>query len=89
MAKKTQTSERKGGVAQKLLALGLSALAAKLTMMAVEKFWTKGLHKPIPDPDEASMATKMAWMGVTAAAVGMAREMVRELTAPSVREDKA
>jgi hypothetical protein len=31
----------------------------------------------------------MAWMGVTAAAVGMAREMVRELTAPSVREDKA
>lgn len=80
-------TERKGGVAQKLLALGLSALAAKLTMMAVEKFWTKGLHKPIPDPDEASMATKIAWMGVTAAAVGMAREMVRELTAPTAKEE--
>lgn len=80
-------SERKGGIAQKVLALGLSALAAKLTMMAVEKVWTKGLHKPIPGEDETSMATKMAWMGVTAAAVGMAREMVRELTAPTVKED--
>ncbi len=80
-------TERSGGMAQKLLALGLSALAAKLTLMAVEKFWTKGLHKPLPDDDEASMANKMAWMGVTAAAVGMAREMVRELTAPTVKEE--
>ncbi len=80
-------TERKGSLAQKLLALGLSALAAKLTMMAVEKFWTKGLHKPIPDLDESSLATKMAWMGVTAAAVGVAREMVRELTAPVAREE--
>ncbi len=80
-------TERKGGLAQKLLALILSALAAKLTLMAVEKFWTRGLHKRIPDADESSMANKLAWMGVTAAAVGMAREMVRELTAPTTKED--
>ncbi|MGQ0678149.1 MAG: DUF4235 domain-containing protein [Actinomycetota bacterium] len=80
-------AERTSGLIQKLLALGLSALAAKLALMAIEKLWTKGLHKPIPSGDESSMATKLAWMGVTAAAVGMAREMVRELTAPTVREE--
>lgn len=79
-------TERKGNMAQKLMALGLSALAAKLTLMAVEKVWTKGLHKRIPGEDEGTLASKMAWMGVTAAAVGMAREMVRELTAPTQRE---
>ena len=82
-------TKRAGGVAQKLLALALSALAAKLALMAIEQLWTRGLHKPIPENDESSMATKMAWMGITAAAVGMAREMVRELTAPTVREDSA
>jgi hypothetical protein len=80
-------TERSGGIAQKLLALALSALAAKLALMAIEQIWTKGLKKPIPHDDESSIATKMAWMGVTAAAVGMAREMVRELTAPTVKEE--
>lgn len=81
-------TKREGGLAQKLLALALSALAAKLALAAIEQIWTKGLHKSIPKDDEStSMANKLAWMGVTAAAVGMAREMVRELTAPTVRED--
>ena len=80
-------TKRQGGLAQKLMALALSALAAKLALAAIEQLWTKGLHKPIPKDDESSIATKLAWMGVTAAAVGMAREMVRELTAPTVRED--
>jgi hypothetical protein len=75
--------KRKGGLARKLLAIALGAVAAKIALKAVEKAWTKGLHKPVPDvDDESSMGRKIAWMGVTAAAVGMAREMVRELTAP-------
>jgi hypothetical protein len=80
-------TKREGGLAQKLLALALSALAAKIALAAIEQLWTRGLRKPIPDDDEASLATKLAWMGVTAAAVGIAREMVRELTAPTVREE--
>ena len=80
-------TKRAGGLAQKLLALALSALAAKIALAAIEQIWTRGLHKPIPKDDESSLGTKLAWMGVTAAAVGMAREMVRELTAPTVREE--
>jgi hypothetical protein len=80
-------TKREGGLAQKLLALALSALAAKIALAAIEQIWTRGLHKPIPKDDESSLGTKLAWMGVTAAAVGMAREMVRELTAPTVREE--
>lgn len=79
-------TQYKGGLVRKLLALGLGALAAKFAMMAVEKLWIKGLHRDIPDDEEASMGTKLAWMGITAAAVGMAREMVRELTAPRVKD---
>ena len=75
--------KRKGGLARKLVAIILGAIAAKVALKAVEKVWTKGLHKPVPDLDqEASMGRKLAWMGITAAAVGMAREMVRQLTAP-------
>jgi hypothetical protein len=75
--------KRKGGLGRKLVAIALGAVAAKVALKAVEQVWTKGLRKPVPDvDDEKSMATKVAWMGITAAAVGMAREMVRELTAP-------
>jgi hypothetical protein len=81
-------TERKGGLGRSLLAIVLSAIAAKLALKAVEQIWTKGLHKSVPDIDEeSSLATKMAWMGVTAAVVGMAREIVRELTAPTTVED--
>ena len=80
-------TKRQGGLAQKLLALALSALAAKLALAAIEQLWTKGLHKAIPKDEESSIGNKLAWMGITAAAVGMAREMVRELTAPTVREE--
>lgn len=79
-------TERAGGITQKLLALGLSALAAKIALMAIEQLWTKGLHRPIPRDEESTMGNKLAWMGLTAAAVGMAREVVRELTAPTVKE---
>lgn len=77
--------DSKGGVSRKLLAIALGALAAKFAMMAVEQIWTKGFHQDLPDmSDEESMAKKVAWIGLTAAAVGMAREAARQLTAPKV-----
>lgn len=66
-----------------MFALAMGAMAAKLALMAVEQLWTKGLHRDLPEmTDEESMATKVAWIGLTAAAVGMAREAARQLTAP-------
>lgn len=79
--------ESKGGLARKLVALALGALAAKLAMMAVEQLWTRGLHQNLPEmTDEESVAKKVAWIGITAAAVGMAREAARQLAAPKVRQ---
>lgn len=84
-----ETSYR-GGVARKLLAIAAGALAAKFAMAAVEQIWTRGLRKGIPEmSEEESALTKIAWIGLTAAAVGMARELARELTAPRVPEESA
>ncbi|MGI8427021.1 MAG: DUF4235 domain-containing protein [Actinomycetota bacterium] len=75
--------ERKGGLARKVLALAMGALAAKFALMAVEQVWTRGFHQDLPEMSEQeSMARKVAWIGLTAAAVGMAREAARQLTAP-------
>ncbi len=79
--------ESKGGLARKLMALAAGALAAKLAMMAVEQIWTKGLKQDLPEfTDEESLGKKVAWIGLTAAAVGMAREAVRQVTAPKVAD---
>ncbi|MBW3590430.1 MAG: DUF4235 domain-containing protein [Actinobacteria bacterium] len=80
-------TERQGGLGSKALALALGVVAAKLAQVAAEKLWTKGLHRPLPEADDASMANKIAWMGVTAAAVGMARELARELASPLVKDE--
>lgn len=77
---------RQGGLGNKVLGIALGVVAAKFALMATEKVWTKGFHRPLPDADDASMANKVAWMGVTAAAVGMARELARQVAAP-LRED--
>ncbi len=83
-------TEHAGGLTRKLVAFALGAVAAKLAISAVEQFWTKGLRRGVPEmSDEESMLTKVAWIGLTAAAVGMARELARELAAPRVREDVA
>ena len=83
-------AKREGGLLRSLLAVVLSAIAGKLALKAVEQIWTRGLHKSVPDIDEeSSLGNKMAWMGVTAAVVGMAREIVRELTAPHTADDSA
>ena len=76
-------------IAKKLFALAMGALAAKFAIMAAEAMWTKGLRQDLPEmSDEESMARKVAWIGLTAASVGMAREVVRQLTEkPSYEED--
>ena len=79
--------ETKGGLARKLFAVAMGALAAKFAMMAVEALWTRGLRQELPEmSDEESLGRKVAWIGLTAAAVGIAREVARELTAPKVAE---
>lgn len=84
------STEMKGGLARKVFALAMGALAAKFAMMAVEQLWTKGLRQELPGfTDEESVGRKIAWIGLTAAAVGMSRELVRELTAPKVAEEYA
>jgi hypothetical protein len=80
--------ESKGGLVRKLLAVALGALAAKFAMMAVEQLWTKALRQELPtELEEESLMRKVAWIGLTAAAVGMAREAARELAAPKVKEE--
>jgi hypothetical protein len=77
--------ETKGGIFRKLLALAAGALAARLAIAAVEKLWTKGLRQDLPEMSEyESLGKKLAWIGMTAAAVGIARELAREITAPRV-----
>ena len=79
-------TETKGGLARKILALILGALAAKLAMTAVEQFWTRGLRKDVPEMSGAESALKkVAWIGLTAAAVGIARQLAREVTAPRTK----
>lgn len=82
--------EHSGGLARKLLAFSLAAVAARLAMAAVEQIWTRGLRKGVPEmTQEESILTKVAWIGLTAAVVGMARELARELAAPRVRGESA
>lgn len=77
----------KGGFPRKLIALALGALAARFAMMAVEQLWTKAFRQEVPGmTEEESMAKKVAWIGLTAAAVGMAREAARQLASPKARE---
>lgn len=83
-------TEQKGGLARKLFAIAMGAMAAKLAMLAVEQIWTRGLKQDLPTMgEEESIARKVAWIGLTAAAVGMAREATRQLTAPQVAEEAA
>lgn len=63
---------------RKVLALALGALAAKLAIVAMEQLWTKGLRKELPAEDDDRVWQRVIWIGLTAAAVGMARELARE-----------
>ncbi len=73
-------SPQNDGFARKIAAIALGALAAKLALTAVEQVWTKGLGRDVPgDLDESSAATNLLWIGLTAAAVALAREAVRQM----------
>lgn len=68
------------GLTRKLVALLLGAVAAKFAMMAIEQVWTKGLGRDVPgDLDEESAAANLVWIGLTAAGVALAREVVRQM----------
>lgn len=78
--------QAKGGLLRKLVAIAAGALAAKAAMALVEAMWTKGLRKDVPQMTEAeSTVEKLAWIALTAAAVGVARELGREAIAPKAR----
>lgn len=75
-------STQNDGFTRKIAALALGALAAKFALMAIERVWTKGLGRDVPgDLDEESVAASLLWIGITAAAVALAREAVRQMLA--------
>lgn len=67
------------GLTERLLSIAAAALAAKLAMVALEAIWTKGLGKDLPGNDSDSTLSKVVWIGLAAAAVGMARELAQQL----------
>jgi hypothetical protein len=78
-------TRRKGGIARGVLALVLGAAAAKLAMKGAEKIWTSGFRQEVPKMNQGeSVSRKAAWVALSAALVGVARELVKDLTAPKV-----
>jgi hypothetical protein len=83
-------SERKGGKVRTLLAVVLGAAAAKVALKGAEKLWTSGFRQDLPGTSEQeSIAKKAAWVALSAALVGVARELVRDLAAPKVEPEPA
>lgn len=76
--------EKKGGLARSLVALAVGTMAAKLALKGAEKIWTAGFRQSeVPSMDEGeSIARKVAWIALSAALVGVARELAKDLTAP-------
>lgn len=79
--------DRKGGLARSLVALAVGTIAAKVAMKAAEKIWTAGFRQSdVPSMDESeSIARKAAWVALSAALVGVARELAKDLAAPKAR----
>ena len=77
--------ERKGGIGRGVLALILGAAAAKLATRSAEKIWTAGLHRDVPSMRrDESVLEKAAWIALSAALVGVARELAKDLAAPKI-----
>jgi hypothetical protein len=58
-----------------------------VALKATEKLWTKGFRKDLPDmSSRESMGKKAAWTGLSAAAVGVAREAARDAVAPKAEK---
>jgi hypothetical protein len=79
-------TKRKGGLVRKLTAVAAGAVAAKFAMKAVEQLWKKGFRSEPPRmvPQESKLR-KAAWVGLTAAGVGVARQLTRDAVAPKAR----
>jgi hypothetical protein len=78
-------TQRKGGIGRGVLALVLGAAAAKLAMKGAEKIWTSGFRQNLPEMRQGEpVGKKAAWIALSAALVGVARELVKDLTAPKV-----
>jgi hypothetical protein len=76
-------SERKGGIVRGIVALLLGTIAAKLALKGAEKIWTAGLRQDLPEMRrDEPMVKKAAWIALSAALVGVARELARDLAAP-------
>jgi len=79
--------DRKGGLARSLVALALGTIAAKVALKGAEKIWTAAFRQsevPSMDEDE-SIARKAAWIALSAALVGVARELAKDLAAPKAK----
>ena len=79
--------KKKGGLARSLIALALGTLAAKVALKGAEKIWTAGFRQSdVPSMDEGeSIARKAAWVALSAALVGVAREIAKDLAAPKAK----
>ena len=78
--------KKKGGIGRSILALALGTVAAKLALKGAEKIWTAGFRQEVPRmEEEESIARKAAWVALTAALVGMAREIAKDLAAPKAK----
>jgi hypothetical protein len=78
--------KKKGGIARSIVALALGTMAAKLAMKGAEKIWTAGFRQDVPRMvEEESIVRKAAWVALSAALVGMAREIAKDLAAPKAR----
>jgi hypothetical protein len=79
--------ERKGGIGRGVLALILGAAAAKLATRSAEKIWTSGLHRDVPAMRrDESILEKAAWIALSAALVGVARELAKDIAAPKIEQ---
>ena len=77
--------QRKGGLPRGVLALLLGAVAAKVAMKTSEKIWTRGFRQEVPAmSNDESLGRKAAWIALSAALVGVARELAKDLAAPKI-----
>lgn len=72
------SKEDREGIGRKLIAALLAAIAARAALKLVEGVWKKGMKRDLPpEAPESSLAEKVAWVALGAAAVAAARELAR------------
>jgi hypothetical protein len=80
-------TERKGGMARTVAAVVLGGVAAKIATKGAEKIWTKGFRQDVPLMQQGEpLMKKAAWLALSSALVGVARELARDFAAPKAQE---